>query len=104
MTAVAIPITNTGAPDPGGFVSRPVSAVTDLATGFKNGQFAPLYFFYGEEGWFMDELQRLAVDHAVAPHERDFNLDVVFGPEATAQQVLAQCAVNRVSQEGELIS
>jgi DNA polymerase-3 subunit delta len=64
----------------------------DLATGFRHGQFAPLYFFYGEEGWFMDELQRLAVEHAVEPHERDFNVDVVFGPEATAQQVLAQCA------------
>ncbi|MAQ96041.1 DNA polymerase III subunit delta [Rubrivirga sp. SAORIC476] len=72
--------------------SKTGASFDDLATGFKNGQFAPLYFFYGEEGWFMDELQRLAVDHAVAPHERDFNLDVVFGPEASAQAVLAQCA------------
>ena len=64
----------------------------DLATAFRHGRFAPLYFFYGEEGWFMDELQRLAVEHAVEPHERDFNLDVVFGPEASAQAVLAQCA------------
>lgn len=64
----------------------------DLAVGFRHGQFAPLYFFYGLEGWFMDELQRLAVEHAVEPHERDFNVDVVFGPEASAPAVLAQCA------------
>ena len=68
------------------------AAFDDLVTGFKNGQFAPLYFFYGEEGWFMDALHALAVEHALAPHERDFNLDVVFGPEATAAAVLAQCA------------
>ena len=68
------------------------AAFDDLATAFRNGNFAPLYFFYGEEGWFMDELERLAVEHAVAPHERDFNVDVVFGPEADAQSVLAQCA------------
>ncbi len=72
--------------------SKTGASFDDLVTGFKHGQFAPLYFFYGDEGWFMDELQQLAVAHAVAPHERDFNLDVVFGPEASAQQVLAQCA------------
>jgi DNA polymerase-3 subunit delta len=68
------------------------AAFDDLAVGFRHGQFAPLYFFYGAEGWFGDELQRLAVEHALEPHERDFNLDVVFGPEANAQAVLAQCA------------
>ncbi len=64
----------------------------DLATAFRHGHFAPLYFFFGEEGFFVDELQALAIAHAVQPHERDFNLDVVFGPEASAQTVLAQCA------------
>jgi DNA polymerase-3 subunit delta len=68
------------------------AAFDDLTVGFKHGQFAPLYFFYGAEGWFMDELQRLAIEHALAPHERDFNLDVVFGPEASAPAVLSQCA------------
>ena len=75
----------------------------DLATGFQHGQFAPLYFFYGEEGWFMDELQRLAVEHALAPHERDFNLDVVFGPEASAPAVLAQCAQYPMMAERRLV-
>ena len=75
----------------------------DLTTGFRHGQFAPLYFFYGEEGWFMDELQTLAVEHALAPHERDFNLDVVFGPEASAPAVLAQCAQYPMMAERRLV-
>ena len=64
----------------------------DLATAFRHGRFAPLYFFYGDEGFLIDELQAIAVEHALQPHERDFNLDVVFGPEASAPAVLAQCA------------
>lgn len=83
--------------------SKTGASFDDLATAFRHGRFAPLYFFYGEEGWFMDELQRLAVEHAVAPHERDFNLDVVFGPEAAAPAVLAQCAQFPMMAERRLV-
>ena len=64
----------------------------DLAVAFKHGNFAPLYFLYGEEGLLVDELQQLLLEHALQPHERDFNLDVFFGPEADVRQVLAACA------------
>ncbi|MEM0962280.1 MAG: DNA polymerase III subunit delta [Bacteroidota bacterium] len=79
------------------------AAFDDLATAFRHRQFAPLYFFYGAEGWFIDELERLAVAHAIAPHERDFNLDIVFGPEATAQAALAQCAQFPMMAERRLV-
>lgn len=68
------------------------AAFEDLATAFRHGRFAPLYLFFGEEAFLMDELQALALAHAIAPHERDFNFDLFYGPEATAAQVLAQCA------------
>jgi DNA polymerase-3 subunit delta len=51
----------------------------------------------------MDTLQALAVQHALAPHERDFNLDVVFGPEASAPAVLAQCAQFPMMAERRLV-
>lgn len=40
----------------------------------------------------MDELQRVLLEYALAPHERDFNLDIVYGAEADAPAVLALCA------------
>ena len=83
--------------------SKTGAAFEDLATAFRHGQFAPLYFFYGDEGFLIDELQRLAVEHALQPHERDFNLDIVFGPEATAPQVLAQCAQFPMMAERRLV-
>lgn len=83
--------------------SKTGASFDDLATGFRHGQFAPLYFFYGEEGLHIDELQALAVEHAVAEHERDFNLDVVFGPEADVRAVLAQCAQFPMMAERRLV-
>lgn len=63
----------------------------DIASAFRKGDFKPLYFFYGEEGFFIDELQELLIQKALQPHEKDFNLDVFFGPEADARNVLAAC-------------
>ena len=64
----------------------------DLAVAFRHGNFKPLYFFYGEEGFLKDELQDLLLEHALEPHERDFNLDRFHGPDADAKEVLAACA------------
>ena len=83
--------------------SKTGASFEDLATSFKHGTFAPLYFFYGEEGLHADELQTLALEHAVQPHERDFNVDVVFGPEADARAVLAQCAQFPMMAERRLV-
>ncbi|MEM1043390.1 MAG: DNA polymerase III subunit delta [Bacteroidota bacterium] len=63
----------------------------DLAVAFQHGNVKPLYFFYGDEGFLMDELQALLVEHALEPHERDFNLDLFHGPDADAKAVLAAC-------------
>jgi len=64
----------------------------DLAVAFRHGNFQPLYFFYGDEGFLMDELQALLLEHALAPHERDFNLDLFHGPDADVRSVLGACA------------
>lgn len=72
-------------------MASPAPAFDDLAVAFRHGNFRPLYFLYGDEGFLMDELQTLLVEHALEPHERDFNLDLFHGPDADARQVLAAC-------------
>jgi DNA polymerase III subunit delta len=64
----------------------------DLAAAFRQRKFDPLYLFYGEEDFLMDELQALLIKNALQPHERDFNFDRFFGPEADVKQVLSACA------------
>lgn len=63
-----------------------------LDTAFRHHQFKPLYFLYGEERYLLDALQARLIEEALAPHERDFNLDLVYGAEADAASVLALCA------------
>ncbi len=75
----------------------------DLAVAFRHGNFKPLYFFYGDEGFLMDQLQALAVEHALEPHERDFNFDLFHGSEADPRQVLAACASYPVMAQRRLV-
>lgn len=62
-----------------------------LKTAFEAGNFDPLYLVYGEERWFIDELQRILVETGVQPHERDFNLDILYGSEVDAKAALGVC-------------
>jgi DNA polymerase-3 subunit delta len=63
----------------------------DLATSFRHQNFKPLYFLFGEEGFLIDELQDLLIEHALEPSQHDFNLDIVYGSESEASQVLGLC-------------
>ena len=63
----------------------------DLATAFRHQNFDPLYFFFGEETFLIDELQALLIEEALAPSQHDFNLDIVYGSEAEASQVIGLC-------------
>jgi DNA polymerase III subunit delta len=62
-----------------------------LASAFRKRQFEPLYLLYGEERFLIEEAQRVLLEHALQPHEKDFNLDIVYGAEADAQDVLSLC-------------
>ncbi len=63
----------------------------DLSAEFKNKAFKPIYLVYGAERYLPAQLQRQLIDRALAPHERDFNLDIVYGPDTEASAVLAIC-------------
>ncbi len=54
----------------------------------KAGQFKPVYYLMGDEDFYIDRLSQLIVDSALAEDERDFNLDVLYGGEASANQVI----------------
>jgi DNA polymerase-3 subunit delta len=74
-----------------------------LDTAFRHRNFKPLYLLYGEETFLMDELQQVLIEHALAPHERDFNLDLVYGAEAEAQAVLALCSAFPMMAERRVV-
>jgi len=81
----------------------PSATYDDLATAFRHGNFKPLYFLFGDEPFMMDELQELAVEHALQAHERDFNLEIVYGHEVNVADLLARCAAYPMMAERRLI-
>lgn len=74
-----------------------------VETAFRARNFKPLYFLYGDEGYLIDAAGRLLIDTALAPHERDFNLDIVYGAEAEAASVLALCAAYPMMAERRVV-
>ncbi|MEX0994743.1 MAG: DNA polymerase III subunit delta, partial [Balneolaceae bacterium] len=47
----------------------------------------PVYFFYGEETFFLDLLQDEVIK-LIQPEQRDFNLDLLYGSESDPPQIL----------------
>lgn len=60
----------------------------EIARDVKAGNLKPIYYLMGDEDYYIDKLSQLIVDKALAPEERDFNLDVLYGGEIKANQVI----------------
>ena len=54
---------------------------------FREGRFSPLYLFYGEEDFLIDELVALLSDRAIDASMRDFNQDVVTARDLSAPAI-----------------
>jgi DNA polymerase-3 subunit delta len=54
-------------------------------------KFAPVYYFHGEETWFLDKLSAAVERNALSESETAFNKEVFYGAEAQAHQVLNAC-------------
>jgi len=53
----------------------------------RSGKVRPVYFFSGDEDFFLDQLQEAAL--ALVPKEqRDFNYDLLYGQEVSVENVL----------------
>jgi len=60
----------------------------EIARDIKAGNFKPIYYLMGEEDFYIDRLSQMIVDAALKEEERDFNLDVLYGGETSANQVI----------------
>jgi DNA polymerase-3 subunit delta len=65
-----------------------ISVDTFLAS-IKKKEFAPVYFFFGEEDFLIDEIVDAIVAEGVDPATRGFNLDIVHGSETDGKDVVS---------------
>ncbi len=50
-------------------------------------QFSPIYLLHGEEAFFIDKIVDAIQDGVLSSQERDFNLSVFYGKDASAQSI-----------------
>jgi DNA polymerase-3 subunit delta len=48
----------------------------------------PIYFLYGEESYYLDEISNHIEHKVLQEHEKDFNLSVLYGKDSSAQDVI----------------
>lgn len=64
----------------------------DLRSSLKKKEFASVYLFYGEEDFLVDEAADLVLNAALAKEDRGFNLDVIYGNESDARDIISHAS------------
>ncbi len=64
----------------------------ELHTALSKKHFSPVYLIYGEEGLLIDECVQAIVEKAIDQNTKGFNLDVMYGSQADAQDVVAHAS------------
>ena len=59
-----------------------------IAADIKSKKFAPVYFFCGEEDFFIDALTDMIEKNALNEMEKAFNQTVVYGKDLTSRQIM----------------
>lgn len=69
--------------------STNTSTYKNVLKQIKSRSFAPVYFLYGEESYFIDKITEQLEEKALEGIERSFNFDVLYGPEVTPNSLIA---------------
>ncbi len=64
----------------------------DLLSTFAQKKFFPVYLFHGEEDFLAEEATSRLIDAALTNEERGFNLDVMYGSEADARDIVSHAS------------
>ena len=74
-----------------------------IAADIKNQKFAPVYFFCGEESFYIDTLTDLIEKHALNDMERAFNQTIAYGKDLSARQIVETAGRLPMMAERQLV-
>ncbi len=75
----------------------------NISADIKTGKFAPVYFFCGEEAYFIDALTGLIEANALTEIEKAFNQTIVYGKDFSARQIIETCGRLPMMAERQLV-
>lgn len=59
-----------------------------IARDIQQGKYAPMYFFHGEEPFFIDRLANYLESKVLTEDEKAFNQTILYGKETDVQQII----------------
>ncbi|MDZ7659174.1 DNA polymerase III subunit delta [Fodinibius sp.] len=65
-----------------------IEIYSEVLQELKSEDRKPVYFFYGEEEFFLDKLQEV-VEGLIPDDQKDFNFDLLYGRDVTPEKVLS---------------
>ena len=75
-----------------------------IVQSIQQDKYASVYFLTGEETFFIDEIERLILQNALQPAEKDFNLDLCYGKDlASINDILTICRQYPVFAERRIV-
>ncbi|UZR94437.1 DNA polymerase III subunit delta [Chondrinema litorale] len=60
----------------------------DILNELKKGKYAPLYFLYGDEPFFIDKISEYIEEHALTISEKGFNQTIIYGKDLSIGKLL----------------
>lgn len=77
--------------------------VEALLTAIRNRKFEPVYFFCGEEPYYIDLLTNALEQHVLSEMEKAFNMTILYGKETSVRQVTEACGRLPMMAERQLV-
>ncbi|WP_333809074.1 DNA polymerase III subunit delta [Flavobacterium sp.] len=62
--------------------------VIQITKDIKAGNIKPIYFFMGEEPYYIDKLTEFIEQNVLQEHERDFNQTILYGRDVSMEDVI----------------
>jgi len=63
--------------------------VNKIIKDIQNKKFSPIYFLMGDEPYFIDKINDVLLENVLTEDEKSFNLDILYGKDSTAEQVIS---------------
>ncbi len=64
-------------------------SVDTFLSSIRKKEFAPVYFFFGDEDFLIDEIVDAVVAEGVDPATKGFNLDIIHGSEVNGKDIVS---------------
>lgn len=74
-----------------------------IAADIKKRKFAPVYFFCGEEPYFIDQLTELLEANVLSDMEKAFNQTIAYGKDVNARAIAETCGRLPMMAEKQLV-